>query len=542
MHRGTKARSRSQHRKENERREQGTRRAGTGPALRQAGRARPHRAARTWLGEPSGERPGLKSLGLELGGREGRVGTVDLPAANALGLELEAREGRVGMPPELLPLDLVPATHVVPAAPAVQRRSLPGLAPASAPGAAPATASPGPAASSPAAEGSADASADDQAAIDAAEQAALADEVETLLSRPDPVAGIGTPQDALRVLAALPMGKLLSTLDILEQRGRLSEILPFVDGDADAAGRIRIALLTRELASMGPAAAQGTPLNTLAVAVESMPADEQYGVYRYLIARRQPSTDLEMLLEGILAMESTLVTQREPVPGATGPTGTVAGTAMPAPVEPLPWAPPGNQPDMLYRGNAAHKAIADYYANQHPGDLVFRNSTPIKSILDILEDQGSSVDRSRLTEQELNRRPDILNATRLCLYEIKPAAAATSGQSQAALYISILSKAGVTLSLGPSEDPGTSGQLPAPRGVFIFRSIRPGVIEYQYREGTLVPVPIPVPSDVRQERPERSWTWELQPITPAQQNALAAATAGTALLILAMILLAPVGI
>ena len=98
------------------------------------------------------------------------------------------------------------------------------------------------------------------------------------------------------------------------------------------------------------------------------------------------------------------------------------------------------------------------------------------------------------------------------------------------------------MSLGPSNDPGTAGQLPAPGGVFIFRCIQPGVIEYQYREGRLVPVPIPVTGDARQKAPERSWNWELQPLTPAQQSVLATAAVGTALLILAMILLAPVGI
>jgi Domain of unknown function (DUF4157) len=315
-----------------------------------------------------------------------------------------------------------------PAAPDVQRRSLPGSAPAAAAGAAPATASPGPAASSRAPDDSAVASADDEAAIDAAEQAALVDEVETLLSRPDPVAGIGTPQDALRVLAGLPMGKLLGTLDVLEQRGRLSEIVPFVDGgDADVAGRVRIALLTRELASMGPAAAQGAPINTVAAAVERMPADEQYGVYRYVVARRQPSLELEMLLEGALAMQSALVEQSELVPdatGATGATGAMAGTAMPAPIEPLPWTPPGKQPAPLYRGNEAHKAIAKYYEGKHKGETVVSNDRPMKSILKILEREGHAVGRSRLVEQERNLRPDILNVTRLCLYEIKPEGAA----------------------------------------------------------------------------------------------------------------------
>lgn len=432
------------------------------------------------------------------------------------------------------------SSSATPVAPAVQRRSVPGPAPAAAPGAAPATASPAPAASGPTAEGSAVASADDQAAIDAAEQAALADEVETLLSRPDPVAGIGTPQDALRVLAELPMGTLLGTLDVLEERGRLSEIVPFVDsGDADAAGRIRTALLARELAGMSLPEAQGGPLNTLAAAIERMPVDEQYGIYLYLTARRQPSMDLEMLLEGALAMQSALVEQTEPVPGARG---AMAGTAMPAPIEPGPWARPGNQPDMLYRGNAAHKAIAEYYADKHRGDTIWRNSTPIKSILRDLARRGYRVDLNRLTLQELNSKPDILNGTRLCLYEIKPKGAASAGQSQASFYIGALGKAGLAVSLGPSEDPGTSGQLPAPLGVFIFRSVAPGVIEYEYRQGRLVPVPIPVAGDTRRGAPERSWTWELEPLTPEQQRVLATATAGAALLVLAMILLAPVGI
>jgi hypothetical protein len=478
--------------------------------------------------------------GVSLPGGVGQAGDAYEHHADAVADRVVRGESVAGL------LDQGASSSAAPAAPAVQRRSVPGSAPTITPGPAPAPGSPSPAASSPAPDGSAVASADDEAAIEAAEQGALADEVETLLSRPDPVAGIGTPQDALRVLAGLPMGKLLGTLDVLERRGRLSEILPFVDGgDADAAGRIRIALLTRDLASMGPAAAQGAPLNTLAAAVERMPADEQYGVYRYLIARRQPSADLEMLLEGAMAMQSALVTQNEPAPGATtgtGPTGAMAGTAMPAPIEPLPWTPPGKQPGPLYRGNEAHRAIAKHYEAKHKGERVVSNFTLISTILNNLEEMGHRVERSRLTREERNRRPDILNVTRLCLYEIKPLGAAGDGDSQAMLYISILNKAGVAVSLGPPNDPGTTGQLPAPGGVIIFRCVRPGVIEYQYREGRLVPVPIPVTRDARKRAPERSWNWELQPLTPAQQTALATAAVGTTLLILAMILLSPVGL
>jgi hypothetical protein len=123
--------------------------------------------------------------GVSLPGGVGQAGDAYEQHADAVAVRVVRGESAAGL------LDQAgSSSSAAPAAPAVQRRSVPGSAPAATPGAGPATASPGPAASSPTAQGSAVANADEQAAIDAAEQAALADEVETLLSRPDPVAGV----------------------------------------------------------------------------------------------------------------------------------------------------------------------------------------------------------------------------------------------------------------------------------------------------------------------------------------------------------------
>ncbi len=66
---------------------------------------RPHTAARAARGEPSDEHLGPGTLGLELEGRERRVGA--LPGLSSLGLDLEGRERREGTHPDLRPLDLM---------------------------------------------------------------------------------------------------------------------------------------------------------------------------------------------------------------------------------------------------------------------------------------------------------------------------------------------------------------------------------------------------------------------------------------------------
>jgi hypothetical protein len=169
---------------------------------------------------------------------------------------------------------------------------------------------------------------------------------------------------------------------------------------------------------------------------------------------------------------------------------------------------------------------------------VLANVFPISRILTDLRGLGHPTKAGALSETELGLMPDITNLTRLHLYEIKPVAAQALGAAKATACVGLFSRAGIAMTLGPTGEPGTEGGIPAPDGVFMFWSPEPDVIVYQYRKGRLVPVPVPEPEPVIVRR----WRFELQPITPQQQQAVTTLTAGGALLLVAMVLLAPVGI
>jgi hypothetical protein len=308
-------------------------------------------------------------------------------------------------------------------------------------------------------------------------------------------------------------------------------------------------------------------LQSAGAALDHISRDQQLQILSYLLHRRGVSLEAATLVEGVLAMragadQDNAAASREPLPagagrGAADPAGAPAGdeqaagaaigasvaggAAGPAPINPDPWAPPGNQPGGWYVGNAAHIAIAGSYRSAHPGELIFTNNTPLLAILKSLSriaiHKGSSVNASALTEDERLRRPDISNLDRRHLYEIKPATAQAEAAAQARRYLAIFQKAGLKMTLGATGEPGTSGRLPAPAGVFMFQSPEPGVITYEYRRGRLVPVPVPQPEPAT----ERRWRWELQPLTPMQKQAIVTTTVGGAMLLIIMIILAPVG-
>jgi hypothetical protein len=148
------------------------------------------------------------------------------------------------------------------------------------------------------------------------------------------------------------------------------------------------------------------------------------------------------------------------------------------------------------------------------GDLVETNYTPISTIINQLRRLGHTPDLSGIDTESLGLKPDIMNLTKLHLYEIKPIAGLAQAKAEALLYVGILENAGITVALGPTSEPGTSGAIPAPAGVYIFSSLSPGTITYQYRRARLVPVPVPEPST------KRSFRWELRPLTQQELQAL----------------------
>jgi hypothetical protein len=375
-------------------------------------------------------------------------------------------------------------------------------------------------------------------------------------------AAAGDPVAAF--LNTLDTPTLLSTISDVADRGYLAQLHARL---SSARPVFAAALYAVELARVAPASPDHPLLQRAGVALDQVSRDQQLQILAYLLRRQGASVEATTLVEGVLAMREgadhdNAAASREPQPtgagrgaadeagaqseedqaaGAASGVSVTSGAAAPAPISPGSWSPPGNQPGGFYVGSEAHAAIGAFYRAAHPGDQTFLNNTPLSTILTSLtrmaNNKGPRVDVSTLAENELARRPDIANLTRRHLYEIKPATAQAEAAAKARMYLTIFERAGVEMTLGSTAEPGTTGGLPAPAGVFMFRSPEPGVITYEYRRGRLVPVPVPSP----QPTTERRWRWELQPLTPMQKQAIVTTTVGGAILIIMMILLSPVG-
>jgi hypothetical protein len=210
-----------------------------------------------------------------------------------------------------------------------------------------------------------------------------------------------------------------------------------------------------------------------------------------------------------------------------------------AAVSPGAWQPPGGQPIPFYLGTQAHIGIAASYVAAHPGDPVAVNFTPVSAILDRLARLGATPNAGAVSAADLVLKPDILNMSpaRRHLYEIKPAGSQALARTEARMYQGIFAAAGVPVALGPTGEPGTTGAVPAPAGIYVFESPEAGVIVYQYRRARIVPVPVPAGERVRIRLPR----FELQPLTQQQQAAIVGTAAMGTMLIIMMIVLAPVG-
>lgn len=189
-------------------------------------------------------------------------------------------------------------------------------------------------------------------------------------------------------------------------------------------------------------------------------------------------------------------------------------------VEPGEWKPPGKQPIPYYIGNEAHLGIAASYSLAHLGELVFTNFTPMATVLKALS-YGEKPLPGKLSPKELDLKPDIVNSSRRHLYEIKPLRSLALAEARAAMYLGLFTAAGVSMKLGPVGEKGTFGVIPAPAGVYLFESLAPGTITYQYRQGRVVPVHKPVPETEKET--QRSPRYRLQPLTPKEIAVVATA-------------------
>ncbi len=378
-----------------------------------------------------------------------------------------------------------------------------------------------------------------------------------LLTTTPPARGVDDWDEAYAFLNALSLPDLLATMSGAADRGHLPALLARSSAANSyyGASRLLSVLYAVELARASPSSVTNEQLNRAGVILDQIPQDQQLQIFEYILNRRGLNVAATTLMEGVVAMrerETAAAGGTEsgaPESGASGGVpatggapaagGPAAATAPgPSPVEPRPWAPPGEQPIPFYIGNEAHKAIARNYEAAHPGDQVHANTSSLSIIFRDLALLGRSANAGALNDGERALMPDITNLTRLHLYEIKPLAAQPLGAAKARMYLGLFARAGVTMDLGPMGEPGTSGGVPAPGGVYLFWSPEPGVIVYQYRRARLVPVPIPEPEPVIVRR----WQFELQPLTPQQRAAVTTTTLGGAMLLVMMLLLAPVGI
>lgn len=345
------------------------------------------------------------------------------------------------------------------------------------------------------------------------------------LRTPDPVAGVGDYVGAFRFLNGLSMAHMLTTISGAAARGYLSL---FFDNFAAAAEfdrpRLMSALYAVNFARSAASAIDKEQIKLASGAIDKIPQDQQLQVFEFLLGQRGSQVAAAMLMEGVVALIESEVTARGQDSEQLSDQETEAissgavDTAGPAAIEPRPWDPERGKTGGLYIGQEAHKGIAETYRLAHPTDLVQDNSIPMSSLLKRLARMGHTVDAEALSKKDLGLKPDIANLSRLHLYEIKPHASQKVGAIEARMYMGLFHQAGIGMTLGPTNEPGTAGAIPAPNGAYIFWSPEAGVIVYKYRQGRLVLQPY----EAFEKEPERKRKSRvrvrLQPLTAKQQQ------------------------
>jgi hypothetical protein len=350
--------------------------------------------------------------------------------------------------------------------------------------------------------------------------ASPADAVAEALGRPDPVAGIGDLGLAFRLLNGMSAEGMYDAAVDLDRRFLLDQLL--ASRSAAQGTNVERTFAILQMAKLSRAPASAVPEDMVrsagADAEAGLPTDQLLQIFTRIIRSRQAAPDAAAAAEGVLAMFVAGDVLRPEVLGTPG-------REVPA----GPWQPPGNQPIGYYIGNQAHIGIAAEYVAMHPGDQVWTNYTPVNTIIRLLQAAGQVAKPDALDADQLALKPDILNGTRRHLYEIKPATASALAVTEAKMYASLFATAGIPITLGPMNEPGTRGVVPAPGGVYAFDSPAPGAIVYAYRRAQLKEVRVPEAEGERR--------WELKPLSREQQEALARGTVMAALTAAAMALL-----
>lgn len=355
----------------------------------------------------------------------------------------------------------------------------------------------------------------------------LANQVQEALSRPQEVAGVGDPAAAFRILAGIAdTDTLLQVLVELDRRAQLDILISNRSSAPPDSTTLLAALYAVKVSSNQSVGVDDPFLAEAATEIGQVPEAARDSILRAVISKRYGQEFVQDTMAALPAMLETMRAQAAVPEAALQMAGGNVG--------PAPWAPPGGQPIPYYIGNQAHVQIAAYYAAAHTGDIAFYNFIPMSTILNTWTQAGNTL-TGNLSAANALLRPDIANLSRHHLYEIKPATSQAQAVTEATMYMGLFTSVGVPMTLGPTGEPGTSGVVPAPGGIYIFSAPAPGAITYQYRQAQAVRVPVEEPSG------ERRWRIELRPLTQQQQAAIMTTTVGGIMLILIMIALSPVG-
>ncbi len=319
-----------------------------------------------------------------------------------------------------------------------------------------------------------------QEALGATSSSGATDQVVGALSRKDPVAGVGSPNEALTILRQLRIDELIATLIEVDNQFMLDQLVDAIGtGDQTEVGAAIYAV--RFTSPHGNADTQFGVLAARGLA--QLPTERQDVIIAQVLTQRNSGVTVAEIREGmeaVLESESALDMAGDEVVEDMSPPATpqlMAGVTI------GPWNP-GRMPIPFYIGNSAHVAIAAEYAALHLTDAAFYNFSPISAILDAARQLGIAVNPLTLRASQLGLKPDIANLTptRRHLYEIKPSNLESLGAIEARIYMAAFAAAGLPLALGPVNEPGTAGTLPAPGGWYTFTAPQPGVITYRYRQ------------------------------------------------------------
>jgi hypothetical protein len=315
------------------------------------------------------------------------------------------------------------------------------------------------------------------------------------LNKKDPIGGVGDVNEALRILRGLTPEKLLTALIDVDDQAQIDLLVGAVGANDQT--EVGAAIYAVRFTSSNGAPSDQFGIQA-AQGMATLPEKDQDIIIAAVLKRRGSSATVKEVREGLAALLES-ESARQAAPAEDADSSASGAAAMMAGIVLGPWNPNG-MPIPFYIGNSAHVAIAAAYALLHSTDSAFYNFSPVLSILQAAAALGITVSPILLTAAQLGLKPDIANISKHQLYEIKPTTLQATGRAEALIYSAALTAAGLVMALGPTNEPGTSGTLPAPGGWFVYSAPEPGVITYNYRQpgqrkpaNDTVPVPVPAP-------------------------------------------------